>query len=68
MLDKIKVMVIPYLIGLLLILLGWFLSIAYIGFNAIPGDSSINWKIPGLILILIGAYIPPIWLKIRSDK
>jgi hypothetical protein len=58
-------MVIPYLIGLAFILVGWFLSITYIGFSAIQ-TGSIKWKIPGLVLILIGAYIPPIWSRIRG--
>lgn len=68
MLDKLKGMVIPYLIGLAFILVGWLMSIMYIGLGAIQTNTSITGKIPGLVLILIGAYIPPIWSKIRGNK
>jgi hypothetical protein len=66
MLDKIKGLIIPYLIGLVFILAGWLMSILHIGLSTIQTDTSITGKIPGLVLILIGAYIPPIWSKIRG--
>lgn len=64
--GKIKGMIIPYLIGLAFIIVGWLMSILYVGLGAIQTNTSIARKIPGLVLILIGAYIPPIWSKIRG--
>ena len=67
MLEKIKNYIIPHGIGFLFIFAGWYISILNVGLARFQ-DNILFTKttLIGLILIIIGAYIPPVWNKIRG--
>jgi hypothetical protein len=71
MLNKIWDIILPNLIGLGLIIVGWYISILNVGLTTrIKSYQEIEyittWTIVGLVLIIIGAYIPRLWNKIRG--
>jgi hypothetical protein len=71
MLNKIWDIILPNLIGLGLILVGWYISIVDVGLTTrVKSYQEIKyittWTLLGLVLIMIGAYIPRIWNKIRG--
>ena len=59
--------IIPHAAGLILIVSGWLLSIVNVGLDKF-GPSAIftKWTGIGLLIILIGAYLPEIWIGIRD--
>lgn len=58
---------IGYLVGALLMVGGWWLSMLNISIDRYSGTDFINtWTVLGLILIFIGAYIPVAILKYRG--
>jgi len=71
MLDKIKGAIIPHLIGFVFMLFGWYISIINVGLNAgLTRYGSVElfskWTTFGFLLILIGAYLPGIYIGIRD--
>lgn len=71
MLSKIWHVILPNLIGLCLMVIGWYISIVDIGLNTrIKSYQEIKYittlSLVGLVMIIIGAYIPRIWNKIRG--
>jgi hypothetical protein len=67
MFEKLKSAIIPHLIGLVLIILGWYISILNVGLTRFQPDVLFTkWTFFGLCLILAGAYLPEIWLGIRG--
>lgn len=59
--------IIPYLLGLVLMVLGWYISILNVGLARFQENVLFTkWTLIGLALIIAGAYIPPIWNKIRG--
>ncbi|TGK17911.1 hypothetical protein EHO61_10605 [Leptospira fluminis] len=64
---KIFSYIIPNLAGLALILLGWWTTIINVATLRFAGESYFNkWTYTGLGLILVGAYLPEIWIGIRN--
>ncbi|PJZ69860.1 hypothetical protein CH373_10710 [Leptospira perolatii] len=62
----------PHFVGLVLILVGWWTTIINVGMLRFTDQSYFNqWTISGLVLILIGAYLPEIWIfiwkKVRQE-
>ncbi len=71
MLSKIWDVILPNLIGLGLIVIGWGVSIGIVGVGTrLRTYEEIQFfstgTILGLALIIIGAYVPRIWNKIRG--
>ncbi len=67
MLDKIKNFVLPYVIGFAFIFAGWYVSILNVGLARFQENVLFTkTTFTGLVLILIGAYIPGIWRKISG--
>ncbi|TGK01283.1 hypothetical protein EHQ53_08750 [Leptospira langatensis] len=65
--GKILGFLFPNFIGLLLILLGWWTTIINVATLRFAGESYFNkWTYTGLILIIVGAYLPEIWIGIRN--
>ncbi len=61
MLDKLRFSIIPHLIGLCLIVLGWYISILNVGLSRFQENVLFTkWTLIGLGLILLGAYMPNI--------
>ncbi len=58
----------PNLIGLILIVLGWYISILNVGLTRFqPNVLFTKWTLIGLILIITGAYLPRIWNRVRGN-
>ena len=67
MLEKIKNAIIPHLVGLMLMIFGWYISILNVGLARFQTDVLFTkWTGLGLLLILTGAYLPGIYLGIKS--
>jgi hypothetical protein len=65
--EKLKNFIIPHLIGLLFIFAGWYLSILNVGLTRFQENVLFTkTTFTGLVLIVIGAYIPGIWKKISG--
>jgi multisubunit Na+/H+ antiporter MnhG subunit len=65
--DWIKKRLIPHLIGLIFIFFGWFITIGVVGWDKFSRtDPFTKGTLFGLILILIGAYLPEVWMKITN--
>ncbi|MBN1533868.1 MAG: hypothetical protein JXA20_14450 [Spirochaetes bacterium] len=61
--------IIPHLIGLFFIVLGWYISILNVGLARFQTNVLFSrWTLIGLILIVLGAYIPNAWGLIRRKK
>jgi hypothetical protein len=59
--------ILPHLIGIALILIGWYISILNVGLTRFQTNILFTkWTVMGLVLILIGAYLPEVWRKIRG--
>ncbi|MBE7410908.1 MAG: hypothetical protein L6Q54_04330 [Leptospiraceae bacterium] len=67
MLDSIKKFTVPHFFGLCFIVTGWFVSIVNIGLDRFTANSIFTqWTVGGLVLIIVGAYLPEIWIGIRN--
>lgn len=65
--EKLKNLIIPHFIGLLFIFGGWYISILNVGLTRFTENVLFTkTTLTGLLLIIIGAYIPPVWKKIRG--
>ena len=68
MFEKFKNAIVPHIIGLLLIILGWLLCIINVGIDKFSSKSIFNFvTLSGLILIILGAYIPEVWIGIKNS-
>lgn len=67
MFKKITDALIPHLVGLAFMVVGWLFSINYVGLNKFQSNVLFTKETGfGLLLIIIGAYLPEIWIGIRS--
>lgn len=67
--EKLMTIIIPNLIGLCFMIGGWFISILNVGLTRFqPNVLFTKWTLFGLILIIIGAYIPVVWSKMRGKE
>lgn len=67
--QRIKQYLIPHIIGLGLIFAGWIIPIIDTGMDRFSTKSIFtNTNIFGLVLILIGAYLPDIWIGIMEKR
>ncbi len=67
MIDRIREAFFPYLVGLLLMVFGWYLSILNVGLTRFQTNVLFTkWTGFGLLLILIGAYFPGIFLAFKN--
>lgn len=67
MMDKLMRRLLPQVIGLVVMVLGWYISIVNVGLDKLSAPSiftQASWT--GLMLILIGAYLPQIWIAILN--
>ncbi len=65
--SKIGSAVIPNLVGIGLMVFGWYLSILNVGLTRFQANVLFTkWTLLGLALILIGAYVPRVWNRIRG--
>lgn len=65
--SKIGSVILPNLVGLCLMIAGWYLSILNVGLTRFQANVLFTkWTFLGLGLIIIGAYVPRIWNKIRG--
>jgi hypothetical protein len=68
MFEKFRKAIVPHIIGILLIILGWLLCIINIGIDRFSSKGIFNYvTLSGLLLILLGAYIPEVWIGIRNS-
>ncbi|AOP35429.1 hypothetical protein A0128_17235 [Leptospira tipperaryensis] len=59
--------IIPHTVGIILIAIGWYVSILNVGLTRFTENVLLSkWTVGGLILILIGAYLPEIWIGTRN--
>ena len=67
MFETIKKNMIPHLVGMIFIFAGWYISILNVGLARFQENILFTkTTLLGLILIIIGAYIPEVWIKIRK--
>jgi len=67
MLDTVKKFTLPHFVGLCFIVAGWFISIVNIGLDRFTATSIFTqWTVGGLVTIIFGAYLPEIWIGIRT--
>lgn len=67
MINKIKEAFFPYLLGFLLMVFGWYVSILNVGLARFQTDVLFSkWTGLGLLMILLGAYLPGIFLGIKK--
>ncbi len=65
--NKIGSALLPNLVGIGLMVAGWYLSILNVGLTRFQANVLFTkWTLLGLALIIIGAYVPRIWNKIRG--
>lgn len=65
--DKFMRRLLPQIIGLVMMILGWYISIVNVGLDKLSSPSiftKTSWT--GMLLILIGAYLPQIWIAILN--
>ncbi len=70
MFDKVRKYIIPHLLGLALIVLGWFIAIFDASWDRFSQSKALfsNASMLGLFLILIGAYLPDVWVAILKKR
>jgi hypothetical protein len=76
--QKFKTYFVAHLIGLIMILGGWTLSIVNVGldrgvYGIMPNGVAQKTlfttpTILGLVLVILGAYFPEIWISIKNRK
>ena len=67
MIEKIKEAFFPYLVGLMLMVFGWYLSILNVGLTRFQTNVLFTkWTGLGLLMILVGAYFPGIYLAVKN--
>lgn len=72
MFDRIKSALLPNLISIGLLIGGWYLSIASVAISASFRNNQTDlidgWRILGLAMIIIGAYLPRISSLFNKEK
>ena len=69
MLEKIKIYLIAHLIGMAFLLTGWYISVIDSALDRFSSKSLVSpTTTTGLILIIIGAYLPGVWIAIVKRK
>lgn len=69
MLEKIKTYAIAHILGLILLIAGWYIAIIDAALDRFSQKSIISSAtIIGLVLIIIGAYLPEVWVSIVKKK
>jgi hypothetical protein len=60
--------VLPQMIGFVLMVAGWYVSIINVGLFKFNQERSLHTKetLFGLALILLGSYLPQIWISILN--
>ena len=67
MLNEIKGAIIPHLVGFMLMLFGWYISILNVGLTRFGTDVLFTkWTGLGFLLIVAGAYLPGLYISIRK--
>jgi len=67
MLDKLIRRLLPQSIGFVLMFLGWYISIVNVGLDKFTSPTIFTKASAlGLILILLGAYLPQIWIAVLN--
>jgi hypothetical protein len=68
MFQRIKQAIIPHMVGLFLMVLGWWISLLNVGLDKFSSNNLLFnfWTLLGLSLIIIGAYLPETWVGLRS--
>jgi len=67
MMQKIIDAIVPHSIGMLLMVMGWYISILNVGLTRFQADVLFTkWTGFGLLMIIAGAYLPWIWTGIRN--
>ena len=69
MLQKIKNYLIAHLLGLCMLLAGWYVSVIDSALDRFSAKSVItSGTTIGFCLIIIGAYLPEVWIAISNHK
>ena len=69
MVAKIKQYFLAHLIGFLFLMAGWMIPIIDTGMDRLSGKSVwTGTNLFGLVLIIIGAYLPETWISIVKRK
>lgn len=67
MMDKLMRRMLPQVIGFCLMTLGWYVSIVNVGLDKFVAPTIFTQSsMFGLLLILVGAYLPQIWIAILN--
>ncbi|MCU0848825.1 MAG: hypothetical protein MUD12_13150 [Spirochaetes bacterium] len=67
MLDNLKRNIIPHMFSLGLMVMGWYISILNVGLSRFQENVLFTkWTLIGLILIIVGAYLPHLWNSMRK--
>lgn len=69
MIEKIKYALWPHIVGLFLLAMGWYVSILNASWSKCSqGPASIFsvWTFFGLVVVMMGAYIPEVWIGFRK--
>jgi hypothetical protein len=67
MMDKLMRRLLPQIIGLVLMVLGWYVSIVNVGLDKFTSPTIFTKaSAAGLGLILVGAYLPQIWIALLN--
>lgn len=60
--------ILPEWVGISCMIIGWYISILNVGLARFQKDILFTkWTLIGLALIIIGAYLPRIWYKLRGE-
>ncbi len=67
--NKMLSLVIANGIGIMLMVVGWYISIINVGLSRYTTNVLFTkWTMAGLILIILGAYLPRLWGKILRPR
>ncbi len=65
--EKFVRRLLPQLIGFGLMVVGWYISIINVGLDKFMGATIVTrWTLAGLASILLGAYLPQIWIWVLN--
>lgn len=65
--NTIRNVIFPNMVGIGLMVVGWYISLLNVGLSRFQSTVLFTrWTFLGLVLIIIGAYMPRIWTKISQ--
>lgn len=65
--NKIRSRLLPQTIGFFLMVIGWYVSIVNVGLEKFVANTILTkWSGIGLGMILLGAYLPQVWIFILN--